>query len=71
MVFENFVPGGDKVIVDLSSLFHGVNFDDGRPGECMSGPANLDCEMVFLNLGLDFVSGEAKHHTPVFRSGPR
>lgn len=71
MVLENFVPGGDKVIVDLSSLFHGVNFDDGRPGECMSGPANLDCEMVFLNLGIDFVSGEAKHHTPVFRSGPR
>jgi len=71
MVLENFVPGGDKVIVDLSSLFHGVNFDDGRPSECMSGPTNLDCEMVFLNLGLDFVSGEAKHQAPVFRSGPR
>jgi hypothetical protein len=37
----------------------------------MSGPANLDCEVVFLNLGIDFVSGEAKHHVPAFRSGPR
>lgn len=66
---SDFRAGENVVVVDLGTLFAGVDLQDARHGECMSGPANRDCEAAFTALGIDFSSGEARAPAPAFSAG--
>jgi hypothetical protein len=57
--------------MDLQELVNGIDFDDGRPSDCSSGPAETECQMPFAALGLDFSTGDAGSAPVVFRVGQR
>lgn len=61
-----FVPGSDSVAVDLKALFDSVDLSDGQPGNCSSGPAEIDCTGPFEALGLTFGSGAPAGQQRVF-----
>lgn len=44
----------DRVEVNLSALFAGVDFNDGLRSDCSSGPAEAECMAMFAALGLTF-----------------
>lgn len=63
----DFVPGESVVVVDLQRLINNINRRDYKISECQSGPAELECNAPFSNLGLDFASGETVSAAPIFR----
>lgn len=66
-----YVPGSDIVEVDLQQLVRGIDFADGTPSDCSSGPAEAECETPFAALGVDFSTGDVDHAAAVFRVGTR
>jgi uncharacterized repeat protein (TIGR04052 family) len=56
----------DTIAIDLETLFAGVDFLDGEPGDCSSGPAETSCAAPFLALGIDHKSGRAVDRQQVF-----
>ena len=56
----------DTIAIDLGALFAGVNFLDGEPGDCSSGPAEAGCAEPFLALGIDHESGRTVGQQQVF-----
>lgn len=56
----------DTIAIDLEALFAGVNFTDGEPGDCSSGPAEPGCAEPFLALGIDHESGRTVGRQQVF-----
>ena len=71
VVLSPYLPGKDVVEMDLQELVNGIDFDDGRPSDCSSGPAETECQMPFAALGLDFSTGDAGSAPVVFRVGQR
>ncbi len=63
---DGFVPNDDAVAIDLKALFDGINFDDGVPGDCSSGPSESACTAPFAALGIDFVTGDLTGQQRVF-----
>ena len=63
---NGFVPNRDTVVIDLQALFAGVDFSDGEPGDCSSGPAETACVAPFAALGIDFGSGKRSGRQRVF-----
>lgn len=63
---NGFVPNRDTVAIDLQALFAGVDFSDGEPGDCSSGPAEAACVAPFAALGIDFGSGKRSGRQRVF-----
>ncbi len=63
---HDFSPNSDSIAIDLKALFDGVNFDDGLPGDCSSGPAESACVAPFAALGIDFETGTTKGRQNVF-----
>ena len=68
---DAFNPESDLVVFDLGMLFQATNLDDGERTECMSGPANRDCEAPFLQLGIDMATGDAAGAAPAFTARPK
>lgn len=64
----DYAAGEDLVIIDLESLFAGVDLADGEPGDCSSGPTESACEAPFAALGLDFATGEVLRSATPFRA---
>ncbi len=56
----------DRIGVDLSVLFAGVDLADGERSDCSSGPAESACAPMFEALGLPF-SDQAASDSSVFR----
>ena len=50
---DAFDPDSDQIVFDLGLLFQSMNLNGGERRECMSGPANPDCETPFRQLGID------------------
>lgn len=67
IVLDDFVPGRDSVVIDLSKLVDGIDLYDTLPTDCSSGPAETQCDRAFNALGLDFASGTPVHEQRVFR----
>ena len=44
----------NRINVDLSALFEGVNLNDGIRSDCSSGPSESACTAAFTALGLPF-----------------
>ena len=64
-----FDPAHDMAVVDLAALLKDSNVDvnqENTPAGCMSGPEDLDCAPIFVNLGLPF-DGKAARKQTVFR----
>mgnify|MGYP001812266620 CR=1 FL=1 len=57
----------DTIAVDLGALFAGISLDDGEPGDCSSGPAEVSCVGPFLALGIDHQSGGTVGRQQVFK----
>jgi uncharacterized repeat protein (TIGR04052 family) len=53
--FASFDPAKQKIVLDLESLFAGINLgrDEGSSTGCMSGPTDPECVPMFENLGLN------------------
>lgn len=66
---SDFIAGDNVVVIDVGTLFAGVDLQDGEPGGCMSGPANRVCEAPFDALGIDFLTGEARARPAAVRTG--
>ncbi len=49
----DFSPDKDRISIELSALFRGVDLDDGVRSDCSSGPAETACQEPFAALGLD------------------
>lgn len=49
---DGFVAGRSAAVVHLDRLFAGIDLTDGTPADCVSGPMETSCEIVFANLGL-------------------
>jgi uncharacterized repeat protein (TIGR04052 family) len=60
ILLSGFDPDRDTIVVDLAELF--ADFDlhsntpDTAPG-CESSPMDLDCHLIFRNLGINFENG--------------
>ena len=67
----DFDPNVNTVVLDLEELVGAVNLHDGIRSECMSGPANDECRVPFVVLGIDFDSGITVGPASVFRVGKR
>jgi len=52
-----FSPQNNRINIDLSALFDGVDFDDGIASDCSSGPSESACAAPFAALGLVFGEG--------------
>ena len=65
VVLDDFSPLSDVIEVDLSALFAKVDFTDGVPGDCSSGPAEDACMAPFSALAL--IDGGEKTQS-VFRT---
>jgi uncharacterized repeat protein (TIGR04052 family) len=61
-----FIPGKSTVAIDLAALTAGVNLEDGKPGDCSSGPAEISCLAAFGALGINHATGEQKGIQSVF-----
>lgn len=73
IVLEGFDPLRDSVVVDLSSMYAGVDVSRSlelAPPGCMSGVLDPDCSVLFANLGIDMASGDAVAASALFRAGP-
>ena len=46
----------DRIGIDLSALFAGVDLDDGARSDCSSGPGEAECAAMFRALGLPFTA---------------
>jgi uncharacterized repeat protein (TIGR04052 family) len=62
----DFMLRRDTIAIDLETLFAGVNFEDGEPGDCSSGPAERSCAAPFFALGIDHETGRAVDRQQVF-----
>ena len=71
VVLSPYVPGKDVVELDLQALVNGIDLEDGTPSNCSSGPAETECDMPFIALGIDFGSGDAVGTPAIFRVGQR
>lgn len=71
ITLTGYSPGRDVVEVDLRELVRGIDFTDGTPSDCSSGPGEPACEAPFAALGLSPATGEAFGAAPVFRVGVR
>lgn len=63
---DNFAANTDTIAIDLKELFAGIDFGDGVPGDCSSGPAEINCIAPFAALGIDFETGEGAGRQRVF-----
>jgi len=63
---DGFEPNSDAVAIDLRALFDGIDFDDGVPGDCSSGPSEAACMAPFAALGIDFPTGDLTGQQRVF-----
>jgi len=61
-----FTVAKSVVAIDLHALFAGVDFDDGVPSDCSSGPAESACVGPFQALGIDFATGDVSGEQQVF-----
>ncbi len=62
---QNFAPT-NRIGLDLSALFAGIDLADGESSDCSSGPAEPACAPVFEALGLPF-GEQAALDASVFR----
>ena len=62
----DFDPTVNVVAIHLDRLFASVDLGDQQRGECMSGPADGNCDGVFEALGLDRQTGGAAKPSSVF-----
>lgn len=58
--FAAFDPARERIVLDLSALFAGVDVtrDGGGATGCMSGPSDPECAPLFANIGLNLVETE-------------
>ncbi|MDH5621615.1 MAG: metallo-mystery pair system four-Cys motif protein [Gammaproteobacteria bacterium] len=56
---SGFSPTTDRIEIDLAALFPDVDLNDGRRGDCSSGPAEASCAEPFRALGLEFGNNTA------------
>lgn len=63
---DGFAPNDDAVSIDLKALFAGIDFGDGIPGDCSSGPSESSCAEPFAALGIDFATGATEGEQKVF-----
>lgn len=74
VALDGFDAARDRVVLDLSALYAGVdvNVDDGGASGCMSALSDPECAPIFAALGLDLASGTTRAEPGrVFRSLPR
>jgi uncharacterized repeat protein (TIGR04052 family) len=61
IVFQDFDPDADTIIVDLAGLYDGVDLtmDTGGPPGCMANLMNdgVECDQIFANVGLSWTEG--------------
>jgi uncharacterized repeat protein (TIGR04052 family) len=65
---DDFVPGRDQVVIDLSELVAPAELADGTASDCSSGPAEGHCAVAFAAFGLDHASGATAGVQRVFSS---
>jgi uncharacterized repeat protein (TIGR04052 family) len=53
VVISDFDPARQEIILDIKNLFEGIDFKDGRAGDCSSGPDQSDCGAPFRTLGIE------------------
>jgi len=68
---SDLAPEAHRIDLVLSELFYGINLNDGKPGECSSGPPESACTEPFDALGLAFGDDSAIAKMPrfVFQAG--
>jgi len=66
---EPYVPGTDRVEVDLLDLVDGIDLADGTPSDCSSGPAETACRNPFDALGINLSTGASVGGSHVFQVG--
>ncbi len=67
VMLENFDPGMNSVVVDISAALENVDLlvqtqgtDESAPGvSCHSSPMQTDCATIFSNFGIDMETGSA------------
>jgi uncharacterized repeat protein (TIGR04052 family) len=64
IVFEEFDPASDSVVIDVAELFKNTNLE--QPNECHSTPQNV-CNPMFNAWGIDWATGAAKPGQTVFK----
>ena len=67
VVLPDFIPDQDRIVVDLSALFIGVDLDNDARSDCSSSPAEASCSKPFKALGLPFNGNDGHLDQRVFR----
>jgi len=63
---SDLAPEAHRIDLVLSELFYGIDLNDGKSGECSSGPPELACTEPFNALGLAFGDDTATAEMPRF-----
>jgi uncharacterized repeat protein (TIGR04052 family) len=68
---SDLVPGTRRINLVLSELLYGIDLNDGKPGDCSSGPPEVACAEPFDALGLSFGDDSVNSEMPrfVFQAG--
>ena len=68
---SELAPETHRIDLVLSELLYGIDLNDGKPGECSSGPPELACAEPFDALGLAFGDDSVIAKMPrfVFQAG--
>ena len=69
VLLENFRPGSNTVIIDLSKLIPRAQMANGIAASCSSGPAEPGCDNAFAALGLPHRGHVADGIQTLFREG--
>ncbi len=64
----DFSPQFDRIEIDLSVLFSGIDLHDGVRSDCSASPAELTCATPFEALGLSFGGAANEDRQHVFKA---